>query len=93
MDQGVPDELRLIFDPDNVGGIAIRGIEEEEKHLVGVFGVDGKVHPVFTEGGAQGVIIASRNFLLGPMPEFIRHDNPSSKNSRSSVQGRRTGIA
>jgi len=55
MDQDMPDITVLLFQPDDVGGGSIGKVEEKEKNLLGMFGKEGKVHPLRSDGSAARV--------------------------------------
>jgi hypothetical protein len=75
VDIGIPRVLGPIFHPDDVGRFAVRRLEEEEKDLGGMFGVEGEVDPLRVQGCPQGIMSAGRKISLGQMAEFAAHED------------------
>src|SRR4030065_1214100 len=56
VDESVPDMLRPVFDPDDVRRIPVLPVEQEEKDLRRVLGIEGEVDAFRSRRGAQGII-------------------------------------
>src|SRR4030065_1568872 len=78
VDESVPDMLRPVFDPDDVRRIPVLPVEQEEKDLRRVLGIEGEVDAFRCRRGAQGIIPPRRDLAgcrmlrashLDPLPE------------------------
>src|SRR3972149_3664222 len=56
VDEDVPEMLRPVLDPDDVRRIPVLPVEQEEKDLRRVLGIEGEVDAFRSRRGAQGII-------------------------------------
>jgi hypothetical protein len=76
--QRVPDVLRALVEADDVGGVLVRRIEQEQEDLVRVHRVEREVDARDREGRTQGVRQPAFDGLGRPMLQHVRHRRSAS---------------
>src|SRR5258705_6483172 len=74
----VPHEPVALLQTNDVRGIAVSLVEEEQEHVRGVLGVQREVDAGRRRRRAQWVMRARGDGLRSPMLELVRHDGPPS---------------
>lgn len=69
----MPDELVAVRQLDDIGGLAVRLVEEQEENLSRILRVNGKIHPLRGEGSPEREVSAFLDCFRSAMPEFVWH--------------------
>src|SRR6266581_5172971 len=75
----VPDEPVTITELDDVGGLAIRRVEQQQEDVGCLLRVDSKVDTVRRKRRAQRIVCALGDGLPRAMLEFVCHFQTSSR--------------
>ncbi len=69
----MPDKFVTILQLNDIGRLAIRFVEEQEKDLARVLGVNGEIHCVRQQCRAKWKVFPRLDHFRGAMFELVRH--------------------